>query len=98
MRGLVLGAVAFCAVGRSCTRRSPRTTCEEDLGPFGSGFGIATVVAFLLSSLVFGIVGSRCHSLIASAAWWTPRGEVLDEALEEIDMGEPREPSLEFTE
>ncbi len=97
VRGLVLGAVVFCAVGLLYPPLAS-DYLEEDLGAFGSGFGTATVVAFLLSSLVFGIVGSRCHSLIASAAWWTPRGEVLDEALEEIDMGKPREPSLEFTE
>jgi hypothetical protein len=55
------------------------------------------VTALLLASLVFGIVGARCHALIVSAGRWTPRGEVLDESLREVDMGEPGEPSLELT-
>lgn len=97
VRGLVLGAVVFLAVGLLYPPLAS-DYLEEDLGPFGSGYGTATVVAFALSSLVFGIMGARCHSLVVSAGWWTPRGEVLDEALEEIDMGPPREPSLEFTE
>jgi hypothetical protein len=97
VRGLVLGAVTFLAVGLAYPPLAA-SHLEEDLGAFGTGYGRGTVTALLLASLVFGIVGARCHALIASAGWWTPRGEVLGESLQDVDMGEPREPSLELTE
>jgi hypothetical protein len=95
VRGVILGAATFLAVGLIYPPLASRHL-EESLGPFGSGFGAATVVAFLLASLVFGIVGARCHDLIVSAWWWTPRGEDLEEALDELEMGRPA--SLELAE
>lgn len=95
-QGLALGAVTFLTLGLVYPPLASRHL-EEPLGPFGASYGAGTVVAFLLSSLTLGVVGARCYSLMAGAAWWTPRGEVLEEALEEIDMGRPTR-SLELPE
>lgn len=96
VQGVVLGAVVFLALGLIYPPLASRHLIES-LGPFGASFGTGTVVAFALSSLTFGIAGARCYSLMVGAAWWTPRGEVLEEALEEIEMGQPA-PSLELPE
>ena len=88
VQGIVLGAVTFLALGLIYPPLASRHLVES-LGPFGASYGRGTVVAFALASLTFGIVGARCYSLMAGAAWWTPRGEVLEEALEEIEMGQP---------
>jgi hypothetical protein len=97
VRGLALAGVTLLAVGLVYPPLAS-DYLEEPLGAFGTGYGTGTLIAMILASLVFGIVGSRCHSLVVSAGWWTPRGEVLDEALEEIELGPPKEGSLELTE
>lgn len=86
VRGLVLAAATLLALGLIFPPLASQYLAD-DLGPFGTDYGTATVISFILSSLVFGIVGARCHDLAASARWWTPRGEVLGESLEELDPG-----------
>lgn len=97
VRGLVLAAATLLALGLIFPPLASQYLAD-DLGPFGTDYGTATVISFILSSLVFGIVGARCHDLAASARWWTPRGEVLGESLEELDPGPPQPPSLELSE
>lgn len=97
VRGLVLAAATLLALGLVFPLLASQYL-EDDLGPFGTGYGTATVISFILSSLVFGMLGARCHDLVASARWWTPRGESLDESLEELDIGPPQPPSLELSE
>ena len=101
VQGLALSAITFLAVGLIYPPLAS-DYLDEPLGPFGSGFGTSTVVSFAVASLGFGMIGSRCYSLIVSAGWWVPRGEDLEKALEEVDMGglDPLEhpDSLELTE
>ncbi len=86
VRGLVLGGVALLAVGLAYPPLAD-DYLEESLGAFGTGYGTGTTIAMILASLAFGIAGSRCHSLVASAGWWTPRGEEFEEALENVRHG-----------
>lgn len=95
IQGLVLGAVTFLAVGLIYPPLAS-DHLDQSLGPFGSGFGTSTVVAFAVASLGYGIAGSRCYSLIVSAPWWVPRGDDLETALQEVDLGGL--PSLELPE
>ncbi len=101
LQGLALSALTFLAVGLIYPPLAS-DYLDEPLGAFGSGFGTSTVVSFAVASLGFGMTGSRCYSLIFSAGWWVPRGEDLEKALEEVDMGslDPLEhpDSLELTE
>lgn len=94
VQGLALSAVTFLALGLIYPPFASNHL-DESLGAFGSGFGTSTVVTFAVASLGFGIMGSRCYSLIGSAKWWVPRGHDLENALEDIDMGSP---SLELPE
>ncbi len=95
VQGLALSAMTFLAVGLIYPPFASNHL-DESLGAFGSGFGTSTVVSFAVASLGFGIMGSRCYSLIDNAKWWIPRGQDLENALEDVDMGGP--PSLELPE
>ena len=88
IQGLALSAVTFLAVGLIYPPLAS-DYLDRPLGPFGSGFGTSTVISFAVASLGFGIAGSRCYSLIVGAAWWVPRGDDLEQALQQVDMGGP---------
>ena len=95
VQGLVLAVVTFLAVGLIYPPLASEHL-EQPLGPFGSGYGTSTVVSIAVACLGFGVVGGRCYALIHSAAWWTPRGDELEDVLEEVNMGRPA--SLELPE
>ena len=54
LQGLVLGALAFLAVGLIYPPFAS-DYLDQPLGPFGSGFGASTVISLGVASLGFGI-------------------------------------------
>jgi hypothetical protein len=94
IQGLVLGAVTALVVGLLfCSVADARL--DTPTGLFGVDAGGITTVVIVCSSLGFGLVAARCHSLMTNAAWWEERKE---DVAAEIESIVELDPSLELPE
>lgn len=94
IQGLALGAVTALVVGLVfCGVADARL--DTPTGLFGAESGGITPLVIVLSSLGFGLMGARCHSLAMSASWWEEREE---DVAAEIESIAELEPSLELPE
>jgi hypothetical protein len=88
VRGLVLGAVTALVVGVGfCAVADARF--DTPVGIFGVDAGGFTPVVIVLCSLGFGLVASRCFSLISSPEWWEVREEDVEAVIESVAELEP---------
>ena len=73
VQGLVLGAVTTLVVGLVfCGAADARL--DTPTGLFGVDAGGRTPLVIVLCSLAFGLVATRCYSLIVSQGWWEEHG------------------------
>jgi hypothetical protein len=98
VQGLVLGAVTALVVGVGfCAVADARF--DTPVGIFGVDAGGFTAVVIVLCSLGFGLVASRCFSLISDPGWWEVREEDIEAVIESVAELEPAgEGSLELPE
>lgn len=96
-QGLALGAVTALLVGLVfCGWADARF--DTPTGLFGVDAGGMTPLVIVLSSLGFGLVASRCYSLMTSASWWEEHHEDVAAAIESVAELEPSDGSLELAE
>ena len=97
VQGLVLGAVTTLVVGLVfCGVADARL--DTPTGLFGVDSGGRTPLVIILCSLAFGLVATRCYSLIVSQGWWEDTLEDKAAAIEAVAELEPADESLELAE
>jgi hypothetical protein len=94
IQGLVLGAVTTRVVGLLfCAVADARL--DTPTGLFGVDAGGVAPLAIVCSSLAFGLIAARCHSLMTDMGWWEEREE---DVAAEIESIVELDPSLELPE
>lgn len=85
VRGLVLGVVAFLAIGLVYVPYAD-ARLDTPIGAWGNEGGAITPLVFGLSALAAGVLGARCYDLAAGARWWESKEIVVDATLEELGI------------